>query len=57
MASILPVSDSRNYNEILKICQIGELVLLTKSPQWEFAGFHWVLPQINPKSFQISVCL
>ncbi len=30
MASILPVSGLRNYNEVLKNCQIGEPVFLTK---------------------------
>ena len=28
--NILPVSDLRNYNEVLKNCQIGEPVFLTK---------------------------
>ena len=31
MASILPVSDLRNYNEVLKNCQVGEPVFLTKN--------------------------
>lgn len=30
MASILPVSDLRNYNEVLKNCRAGEPVFLTK---------------------------
>ena len=30
MPNILPVSDLRNYNEVLKNCQIGEPVFLTK---------------------------
>lgn len=31
MPSILPVSDLRNYNEVLKNCQTGEPVFLTKN--------------------------
>lgn len=31
MSSILPVSDLRNYNEVLKNCQVGEPVFLTKN--------------------------
>ena len=31
MASILPVSDLRNYNEVLKNCHKGEPVYLTKN--------------------------
>lgn len=31
MANILPVSDLRNYNEVLKYCQDGEPVFLTKN--------------------------
>ena len=31
MASILPVSDLRNYNEVLKNCQKGAPVYLTKN--------------------------
>ena len=27
--NILPVSDLRNYNEVLKNCQVGEPVFLT----------------------------
>ena len=30
MANILPVSDLRNYNEVLKNCRTGEPVFLTK---------------------------
>lgn len=29
MPNILPVSDLRNYNEVLKNCQVGEPVFLT----------------------------
>ena len=36
MASILPVSDLRNYNEVLKNCQIGEPVFLTKKGRGRF---------------------
>ena len=36
MASILPVSDLRNYNEVLKNCQIGEPVFLTKNGRGRF---------------------
>ena len=31
MANILPVSDLRNYNEVLKNCHAGEPVFLTKN--------------------------
>ncbi|MEG2350033.1 MAG: type II toxin-antitoxin system prevent-host-death family antitoxin [Hungatella sp.] len=31
MPSILPVSDLRNYNEVLKNCQTGKPVFLTKN--------------------------
>ena len=31
MAKILPVSDLRNYNEVLKNCRKGEPVYLTKN--------------------------
>lgn len=30
MPNILPVSDLRNYNEVLKNCQVGEPVFLRK---------------------------
>ena len=30
MPNILPVSDLRNYNEVLKNCQVGEPVFLTR---------------------------
>lgn len=36
MPSILPVSDLRNYNEVLKYCQIGEPVFLTKNGRGRF---------------------
>ena len=36
MANILPVSDLRNYNEVLKNCQIGEPVFLTKNCRGRF---------------------
>ena len=36
MPNILPVSDLRNYNEVLKNCVIGELVFLTKSGRGKF---------------------
>ena len=36
MASILPVSDLRNYNEVLKKCQVGEPVFLTKNGRGRF---------------------
>jgi prevent-host-death family protein len=36
MASILPVSDLRNYNEVLKNCQVGEPVFLTKNGRGKF---------------------
>ena len=31
MSNILPVSDLRNYNDVLKNCQVGEPVFLTKN--------------------------
>ena len=36
MARILPVSDLRNYNEVLKNCQVGEPVFLTKNGRGKF---------------------
>ncbi len=36
MSSILPVSDLRNYNEVLKNCQVGEPVFLTKNGRGRF---------------------
>ena len=36
MASILPVSDLRNYNEVLKNCHRGEPVYLTKNGRGRF---------------------
>ena len=36
MASILPVSDLRNYNEVLKNCQKGEPVYLTRNGRGRF---------------------
>ena len=36
MANILPVSDLRNYNEVLKNCQTGEPVFLTKNGRGKF---------------------
>ena len=36
MSSILPVSDLRNYNEVLKNCQSGEPVFLTKNGRGKF---------------------
>ena len=36
MPSILPVSDLRNYNEVLKNCQKGEPVFLTKNGRGRF---------------------
>lgn len=36
MSNILPVSDLRNYNEVLKSCQIGEPVFLTKNGRGRF---------------------
>jgi len=31
MPNIKPVSDLRNYNEVLRSCQVGEPVFLTKN--------------------------
>ena len=36
MSNILPVSDLRNYNEVLKNCQIGEPIFLTKNGRGRF---------------------
>lgn len=36
MANILPVSDLRNYNEVLKNCHKGEPVFLTKNGRGRF---------------------
>lgn len=36
MPNILPVSDLRNYNEVLKKCQAGEPVFLTKNGRGKF---------------------
>lgn len=36
MANILPVSDLRNYNEVLKKCHVGEPVFLTKNGRGRF---------------------
>lgn len=36
MSSILPVSDLRNYNEVLKKCRKGEPVFLTKNGRGRF---------------------
>lgn len=36
MANILPVSDLRNYNEVLKNCKVGEPVFLTKNGRGRF---------------------
>ena len=36
MANILPVSDLRNYNEVLKNCRIGEPVFLSKNGRGRF---------------------
>ncbi len=36
MPHILPVSDLRNYNEVLKNCQAGEPVFLTKNGRGKF---------------------
>ncbi|MDO5128186.1 MAG: type II toxin-antitoxin system prevent-host-death family antitoxin [Eubacteriales bacterium] len=36
MPNILPVSDKRNYNEVLKNCQVGETVFLTQNARGKF---------------------
>lgn len=36
MANILPVSDLRNYNEVLKNCKEGNPVFLTKNGRGRF---------------------
>ena len=36
MPNILPVSDLRNYNEVLKNCVVGEPVFLTKNGRGKF---------------------
>ncbi len=35
MPNILPVSELRNYNEVLKNCSVGEPVFLTKNGRVE----------------------
>ena len=39
MANILPVSDLRNYNEVLKNCHKGEPVYLDKEWQRTFCSY------------------
>ena len=41
MANILPVSDLRNYNEVLKNCHKGEPVYLTKKGRG--VSWSWIL--------------
>ena len=41
MANNLPVSDLRNYNEVLKNCHKGEPVYLTKNG--EDVSLSWIL--------------
>lgn len=36
MTNILPISDLRNYNEVLKNCRVGEPVFLTKNGRGRF---------------------
>ncbi len=36
MPNILPVSDLRNYGEVLKNCQVGDPVFLTKNGRGKF---------------------
>ena len=36
MADILPVSDLRNYNEVLKKCHVGNPVFLTRNGRGRF---------------------
>ena len=36
MPNILPVSDLRNYNEVIKKCRTGEPVFLTKNGRGRF---------------------
>ena len=36
MANILPVSDLRNYNEVLKNCHVGAPIFLTKNGRGRF---------------------
>ena len=36
MSNILPVSDLRNYNEVLKNCHAGDPVILTKNGRGRF---------------------
>lgn len=36
MPNILPASDLRNYNEVLKNCRVGEAVFLTKNGRGRF---------------------
>ena len=50
MANILPVSDLRNYNEVLKNCHKGEPVYLTKNGR---GAIWWYVKMIFEK---ISLC-
>ena len=43
MANILPVSDLRNYNEVLKNCHKGEPVYLTKNGRGRFVVIYLVI--------------
>lgn len=43
MPNILPVSDLRNYNEVLKNCQVGEPLFLTKNGREEYVEIYRVV--------------
>lgn len=45
MVNILPVSDLRNYNEVLKNCHKGEPVYLTKNGRGRL--WLWILKIMN----------
>ena len=49
MANILPVSDLRNYNEVLKNCHKGEPVYLTKNGRGRFVRM--TSPAGSPRSW------
>ena len=36
MPTILPVSDLRNYNDVLRCCRDGEIVYLTKNGRGKY---------------------
>ena len=52
MANILPVSDLKNYNEVLKNCHKGEPVYLTKNGRGRFVVMDIEVAEVRCKTFQ-----